>query len=271
MSISDPPVDSPTDPNIRICRYVDFAKFCSLVHSSTLHFSRLDQMEDDYEGAFSEASFGTVVAFGNDQEERDRHERQKDDYERGVMNFVREVHRKGVFVNCWHMNEVESAAMWKIYSGVGIAIQSTFQRLADSFTDPHESVYISSIKYEAFDELQMAVVPKLLGEESWLEPTLYKRKMFEYERELRAFWLYRPLWNGTIDPRLEEHPTGQALDSDLTTLLERVYISPGHRGWFKRLVQNVLDKYGYGHIPVVSSALDNVPHTRSRRGTNSVE
>jgi len=228
-------------------------------------------MEDDYEGAFSEASFGTVVAFGNDQEERDRHERQIDDYERGVMNFVREVHRKGVFVNCWHMNEVESAAMWKIYSGVGIAIQSTFQRLADSFTDPHESVYISSIKYEAFDELQMAVVPKLLGEESWLEPTLYKRKMFEYERELRAFWLYRPLWNGTIDPRLEEHPTGQALDSDLTTLLERVYISPGHRGWFKRLVQNVLDKYGYGHIPVVSSALDNVPHTRSRRGTNSVE
>ena len=35
-------------------------------------------------------------------------------------------------VNCWHINEHESAAMWDLYlkSNEGIAIQSTYQKLA---------------------------------------------------------------------------------------------------------------------------------------------
>jgi hypothetical protein len=46
------------------------------------------------------------------------------------------------FVNCWHMNEHESAAMWRLYSQAdeAICVQSTFARLADAvqlvFRDP---------------------------------------------------------------------------------------------------------------------------------------
>jgi hypothetical protein len=257
MYVAQPPFVSPPDPNIRIWRYVDFAKFVSLIDSSTLHFARLDQMEDEYEGAFSEGSFDVVKAV-REGEEYDKVENELNQYQRSVMDFVREVNRMGAFVNCWHMNEIESVAMWKIYSGLGIGIQSTFQRLADSFIDPYEPVYISPIKYEDFIQFQMR-----FADDGWVEPVLYKRQAFEYERELRAFWLYPPNVDGEIDLSVENHRMGQSLNVNLRTLIERVYISPGRRSWFQRLTRSVLDKFGYADIPVVPSALDDVPHTRS--------
>jgi len=43
-------------------------------------------------------------------------------------------------INCWHMNDHESAAMWKLYlkSDEGIAIQSTYRKLKDAITDDDE-------------------------------------------------------------------------------------------------------------------------------------
>jgi hypothetical protein len=43
--------------------------------------------------------------------------------------------RKIVNISSWHINENESAAMWEIclQSNEGVAIQSTFKRLKDSF------------------------------------------------------------------------------------------------------------------------------------------
>jgi hypothetical protein len=259
MYVAEPPFEPPSDPNIRIWRYVDFAKFTSMVDSSSLHFTRQDQMEDEYEGAFSEGSFEAVMAVREGQEYQ-KFEDEMNQYQRDVMNFVRMVNRTGAFVNCWHMSHVESVAMWKIYSGMGIAIQSTFQRFADCFTEPHEPVHISVVKYEDYIRFQMR-----FAEDAWIEPALYKRKMFEYERELRAFWLYPPTTNGKIDLSVENHRRGQPLSINLRTLIERVYVSPGRRGWFLRLTRNVLDKYGYSDISVVPSALDDVPHTRSWR------
>jgi hypothetical protein len=214
-------------------------------------------MEDEYEGAFSEATFEGVITLG-EGEEAETLERELNEYERSNMNLVRDLTRRGAFVNCWHMNEDESAAMWKVYSGLGIAIQSTFQRLAKSFVDRYEPVYISTINYEDFMH-----IPMRFDSENRIESTLYKRKMFEYERELRAFWLHEPMTDGKITLMLENHPVGQSLNVDLRTLIEQVYISPGRRDWFQGLVRNVLDKYGFTRIPVVPSALDDVPHTQT--------
>lgn len=42
-----------------------------------------------------------------------------------------------MYISCWHMNEYESAAMWKLYakSSDAIAIQTTFQKLCESIGD----------------------------------------------------------------------------------------------------------------------------------------
>src|SRR6202040_560368 len=40
------------------------------------------------------------------------------------------------YVNCWHMNEYESDAMWRLYSTANetICVQSTFKRLAEGLS-----------------------------------------------------------------------------------------------------------------------------------------
>jgi hypothetical protein len=50
----------------------------------------------------------------------------------GMSQFRREGVRE-YFVNCWHMNEHESAAIWRLYSqsDEAICVQSTFNRLAE--------------------------------------------------------------------------------------------------------------------------------------------
>ncbi len=42
---------SPSDPDIKIWRYIDFTKFISMIHGSRLHFARLDSLGDPFEGA----------------------------------------------------------------------------------------------------------------------------------------------------------------------------------------------------------------------------
>jgi hypothetical protein len=145
----DPHFTSPSDPNVRIWRYMDFAKFVSLLDLSALHFTRLDKMEDEYEGAFSEASFDPEIALEPIEEGTPR-EAQLPGMRRVSMDIARHVNRKGAFVNCWHINEFESAAMWKIYSRQGLAIKSTFQRLCDSFTEPDRHVFAGTVKYADF-------------------------------------------------------------------------------------------------------------------------
>src|SRR5580704_7843647 len=51
-------------------------------------------------------------------------------FARAVFSF-----RKVVYVNCWHMNNFDSTAMWSIYAGrgSGIAITSSYDSLQASF------------------------------------------------------------------------------------------------------------------------------------------
>lgn len=53
-------------------------------------------------------------------------------------------------MNCWHISDYESDAMWKLYlkGEEGIAIQSTYKQLSDSFNNYHENdVFIGVITY----------------------------------------------------------------------------------------------------------------------------
>ena len=61
---------------------------------------------------------------------------------------------KQYFINCWHMNDHENFAMWKIYSEpFGVCIQSTYSSLIDYFCDPEYSfykntkIYAGEVKY----------------------------------------------------------------------------------------------------------------------------
>ena len=102
---------SPTKDQ-KIWRYIDFTKLVDLFQTHSLFFSRLKFLDDQFEGSRTEP---TVRSLSNLGLSKAALENQPKFYE----------YYKGLFgVNCWHMNNYESAAMWNLYikNREGVAI-----------------------------------------------------------------------------------------------------------------------------------------------------
>ena len=242
----------PNDPNIKIWRYMDFTKFVSLLECRSLYFARADLFEDTFEGSLSRATFtwraGLYEGLWLDPKELEK------------LSKAREKLRKQIFLNCWHMNARESAAMWKLYarSNEAVAIQSTYQLLHSCLP---ENTYVGQVQYIDYEE-------DYLAEDHEFRPYMHKRMSFEHERELRAM-IYIP----SDDPnrylsiavkdreaRVGEPvgDVGRAVTVNLNALIERVYVAPTSPTWFNDLVLKVMNKYELNK-PLINSALDAKP------------
>jgi hypothetical protein len=100
--VSEPDLDEPEN-DVKIWRYMDFTKLLSILENDGLFFTSariLREKFDFYEGAYPdhwlEFYFGPDAAYG----------------------FQSLCDRYWIFhiLNCWHINDFESDAMWKIYS-----------------------------------------------------------------------------------------------------------------------------------------------------------
>lgn len=206
-------VYTPGDLNIKIWRYMDFTKFISMISRKTLFFVRTDFLEDPFEGSYT---LKTIE--------------QRPEWIKNNYNYKPEKYKKFYFVNCWHMNDEESAAMWKIYThnNEGIAIQSTIKRLIDCFSETAMDIYIGKIEYidykkDSFKDLNT------------LHPFLFKRKSFEHEKEIRAI-IHDPKPEIIID-------NGVHIPVILEKLIDNIYLSPNSLKWFRDLVETMLIKY----------------------------
>lgn len=249
MYVDHPEFVPPSNPNIPIWRYTELAKFLDLLEQSALYFTRLDRFSDPFEGSLTKATTDDMKAIVGDDEL----------FPPGALvdSLVKTMtlnSRASIFVNCWHMNEHESEAMWRLYSEQGIAVRSTYRKLRDSF-DPNFTcaIYIGQVRYRDYSG-NVEVM------HSEYEPVLSKRHSFEYERELRAAIEFKPVAEGeTIDPSKPDHPFGIHTPVDLRVLIEKIYVSPGRPRWFRDLVVNLLDRYQLADLPVETSDLSARP------------
>lgn len=83
----------------KLWRFTDFAKFYAMMSSNSLYFSRLDRLEDQFEGHFSQARIEL------DQKIYDLPD--TNDHRKNVLKMIYAPIRKDSFVICWHMNEYE--------------------------------------------------------------------------------------------------------------------------------------------------------------------
>lgn len=231
----------PDNLTVKIWRYIDFTKFVSLLDLRALYFPRSDLLGDPFEGAmprdyfrFYSLLYGTPPITPQGMQE---------------LSQLRQERRKRVYINCWHMNERESFAMWNLYvrSNEAIAIQSTYQLLRTCLPS---LIYAGSVQYIDY---ALDFVP----EDDLLRPFMYKRKSFEHERELRA----------VIDVEDDDEATwvvhtvgsiGRTVPVRLEDLVERIYVAPTSPSWFADLANSVMSKYGLDK-PVVMSSLDEKP------------
>jgi len=163
--------------------------------------------------------------------------------------------REVATISCWHMNEFESDAMWKLYlkSNEGIAIQSTFKRLCDAFSSTDLDINIGKVKYENFNDYIFPLTGNLVS------TFLVKRKSFKHEEEIRAIhWAVKREygWQKLIGERLPMDQYGENIRVDIRMLIENVYIAPNSPNWFKELVESMLKKYNLNDlVPVQQSSL----------------
>lgn len=159
-------------------------------------------------------------------------------------------------VNCWHENDQESAAMWQLYlaSNEGVAIETSFKRMSNSFAGVQEDVYIGHITYIDHEKEKIP-----LG--NTLYPLVTKRKSFQHEREVRAvIWRGLAGTNQLCDTKAPNPwgNHGELVPVDMNLLIKTVYLAPGSPEWFVDIVQDVISRYGLKK-PVKSSKIDEDP------------
>jgi hypothetical protein len=228
---------------------MDFTKFISMIDHSALFLTRTDLLGDPFEGSTPKANvlLRTALAVTNGLP--------TDAYD-ALGAFLR-WSRQWTFVNCWHMNDTESAAMWRLYSksNEAIAVKSTFG-LLDKCVGDH--CYVGQVKYLDYDGYADLI-------EGWdaLSPFVHKRKSFEHEKELRVLVQTLPTVkrrDGLLAHDLNATPQqrGHWVHIDLTELIAEVFTPPQGEPWFKELVENVCRKYGLS-VQVKQSRMDKDP------------
>lgn len=232
----------PKDPDTPIWRYMDFTKFVSMLENKGLFFSRSDKLGDPFEGSFSR---------GNKQL---RPLMYKDTgiplsaFET-ISNITCSI-RPWTFVNCWHMNTHESAAMWKLYAKTNeaIAIRSTYKQLRECIDS---DCYLGVVHYIDYESAW-------LPEGNALSPYVHKHLSFAHEQELRAVIQKSPRKDNKIDYSQKPPDGGVWKSVDTDELINAIYVAPMSPSWYRELVEQVLRRYGISKT-VIQSSLDHEP------------
>jgi hypothetical protein len=211
----------PDDVNQKIWRYLDFKKYADLLDKEALFFARLDKLGEKFEGSIT-------------RPEMDLRQRMRKTWVDQIRPFIPELtldgimtkdsqswenFRRSFFVNCWHMNEHESNAMWQHYSKneKNVAVQSTYRKLQESLDVCREhSVWIGKVVYK---DLTTDISPF----DNAFHRYIRKDVSFEHERELRAVILKMLDAEGNILKEPLDHIYASV---NLNTLIAKVVVSP---------------------------------------------
>ena len=190
--------------------------------------SRSDKFEDQYEGTFSEPTFEEIKKLAINNPE--------------FLNYYK-THREKVAISSWHINEYESFAMWQIFTqnSEGLAIQSTIGRLQKAL-EPETNLkqYIGQVNYIDYKK-------EYIPFDDLFFPFLFKRKSFQYEREVRII-------SDTSDTAITIND-GIKINVDISQLIDKIYIHPKSENWYKNLVIELVSKLDF-NITIEKSDLE---------------
>ena len=218
MYINSSNITLPDDNDTIVWKYLDLSKFLDMLMSRQLFMSRSDKFEDQYEGTFSEPTFEEIkkIAANNSK----------------FLDYYKS-HREKVVISSWHINEYESFAMWQIFTqnSEGLAIQSTIGRLQKAL-EPETNLkqYIGQVNYIDYKK-------EYIPFDDLFFPFLFKRKSFQYEREVRII-------SDTSDTAITIND-GIKINVDISQLIDKIYIHPKSENWYKNLVIELVSKLDF--------------------------
>jgi hypothetical protein len=257
--------------NTKLWRYMSLDKLIDLISTAELFFAPLSFFvkADPYEGylpmvamdAFRDIfrpkvsdieSFIPVLEdhckregreFSSDM--REMLDRNLEDLKTAPGRFFQPIIRCQT-VNCWHANDSESEAMWRLYSerGKAVAIETTGDALKESIQSQKSEhrVHIYPVKYLDFFDKNLK--PSDCTVEGRYTTPLLKRRSYQHENEVRAFI-------GRVPKDLRESanveywkPAPVRLPVDVKVLVQRVHVSPYSSEPFGNSVTKVCELLG---------------------------
>lgn len=280
--IQHPEFNGPDAPDTPIWRYLSLPKFLALLQTRSLYFSSLEFLAhaDPFEGTLPPSRFAHRAwecPEDAPEEIRTRLSGYLHRGETGELNALRRfkdaqelrirqayAYRRSYFINCWHINSHESAAMWSLYSRTneGIALVSSPARIEAALAATSEEVFAGCVRYGNYGDPKFTI-----DDGNAFRPILYKRQSFSHEAEYRLVHWDTNVTHKQIQPvngiyHFDEHAIlappgagaatvgrseseiesiapapGKVLDCDLTQLVERIVISPLAERWFAEVVE----------------------------------
>jgi len=231
LSYGDASMPPELAPEDQLWRFMDLAKFVSMLHHGALYFCVLDALNDKLEGSFPRVPPG---ASSWDKKQAGRWWSQN---------------RASLFVNCWYKSSDESAAMWKLYANQGIAVHTTFRLLSRSVdrrpcanpVKPHQMVIGGLVTYDDPDEIPRSEVrPTILV-------ALRKRWWYRYEQEFRLIY---HLDSNVSAPRPDSQECtkpkrkGLWVSCDLAQMMTAIVLAPLSPPSLEDAVRAIVEKFG---------------------------
>jgi len=216
------------DSNAILWRYMDIAKFISMLEQKAIWLARSDTLGDKHEGRFPDEMREYINKAYQSFDDSDNSP-VKDSYD--FQDYL----VKNTFISCWHHNLDENMVMWEIYGKDknAVAIQTTVEGIKNN-VDPSalsgHSLIFKDVIYKNSDELS-GVLP-------YEDCFFRKRQHFSFEREVRI----------SLDTYSRVNPTkntpyGYKLQVFLNGMIEKVLVHPDSSTWFFDAVNSVTTKY----------------------------
>lgn len=240
-------------------RYMDFAKFVSILSTNSLYFPSAQSFPDRFEGTINQATHEAYRRMAAQSMAASSRKRLKefvrvhyqgawielpfvpDDPALGLFYGLQSM-RARTYVSCWHENPHESEAMWRLYVPditQGIALRTTRTLLSEALPDGLECEPVQYLDYATDAVL-----------EYFSEPFVTKRIAFQHEREWRVIKKVLP------DPVPDENgvsiisldpvaPAGLSLPLRLPIagMVTEARLSPVAPPWIRAVYEDLLVRY----------------------------
>jgi hypothetical protein len=240
MRQTHPAIDSAVEPGATVWRYFDFPKFVSFISNRGLWFSRADLLGDPLEGSFTRAREAERRRYLANPPEGQTPEELGRIFAHNSAIYARNV--RCAYVNCWHLGDHESMALWRGYGGgpYGVAVRTTFGSLSNllplSFGDtPIEAIFMARVRYidYASEVLQIDEPYNMFA------PFVWKSLAYENESEVRALFI------DVSGYFRDDPPKGHLVGVDLQKLVQQVTVSPLAPDWFAEAVGATCARFGF--------------------------
>lgn len=237
-----------------VWRYMPFAKFISLITYQALWFSKLNILQDTYEG---------MLPAESKREMREENQEIKSwfntpEFHRQIDAWVDENENDGrelLVVNCWFLGERTSQRMWSEYgsSHDAVAIKSTIGRLVNNVfvpRDEHRS-HIGLVSYIDYGSYRMSSYE---AHQAIERAFLKDRERFSHEQEIRIVTMSIKTTSCASmegEKYTAEEVSGKNMNNfenpginvcvRLDRLITEVVVSPNAQEWFEKLVRRIVD------------------------------